>query len=47
MGNILIWEVDGLKVRCQGERIFGGPILDITWLNGDKHLIIVGDGKEK
>ena len=45
-GIVKIWLVDGLEEKYE-YRVLSGAVKDISWEPEGKHLLVVGEGKEK
>jgi len=47
-GHVMIWDATQPTHILKGEyRVLAGPVRDISWDAESKHLIVVGEGREK
>lgn len=47
-GNVRIWDVTQPEKSLKGEyRVLAGSINDLSWDSESKHLIVVGEGRDK
>lgn len=47
VGNVRIWDSSAPHKLKAEYRVLGGPIKDLSWDFDSKHIIAVGEGREK